>query len=49
MGDHGPVQRDPAQGYVGEVQQRPVVEAQGDIQIAQANVHINAEDMPSDP
>ena len=46
---HSPFQRHPPQSHVGEVQQGPVVEPQSDVQIPQADVHVDTKDLPAYP
>ena len=43
--DHGGRQGTAPLGYVGEIHQRPVGEAQGQIQVPQANVAVQAQDL----
>ena len=47
MDRHGVVQVADALGHVGEIHQGPVRQAQGQVQVSQADVAVQAEDLPS--
>lgn len=43
VGDGGPLQCAAAAEHVSEVHQRPVAQTQGQVQVAQADIHVDAE------